>query len=419
MTARTRQKRGAFMILHSGLSLALLPVSVTLAVIAGYLGLLTAAAWREFLRRQRRPVGEQEPDRQFAVVIPAHNEERLIGDTLKSLAEIDYPASRYTVHVIADNCTDGTAGIAAMHGARVHTRSDPDARGKGPALSWGLDRLRERRDPFDAVVILDADSVVSRNFLRVMDDALSRGAKAVQAYYAVRDHGRSWQIALRSAALAVRHYLRPLARTSLGGSAGLRGNGMAFTADLLQERNWSSHLTEDLEFEALLILDSERVAFAPDAIVEAEMPATLKDAQTQNSRWERGRIDVARRYVPRLLRSAVRPGTPNRLACVDAAVDHMVPPMSVLTAAIGAAGALSAALRLQRKTKLSRLNCAVMVGAGAVEVAHLCSGLRLVQAPAAVWLSLVRAPVYVAWKVVLWLRAGLGEAPQSWIRTAR
>ena len=128
----------------------------------------------------------------------------------------------------------------------------------------------------------------------------------MQGQYRVRDPGASTAAALRSAALALRHHLRPLGRTALGGSCGLFGNGMAFRAEVLRARAWTDHLTEDIELQMELLLEGVLVAYAPDAVVEAEMPTTLEGARTQNERWERGRIELARRYVPRLV--GARPG---------------------------------------------------------------------------------------------------------------
>ena len=70
----------------------------------------------------------------FAVLVPAHNEERLIGACLDSLNAAAAHADAEVV-VIADNCTDATAGVARGRGATVLERVS-DERGKGYALEW-------------------------------------------------------------------------------------------------------------------------------------------------------------------------------------------------------------------------------------------------------------------------------------------
>src|SRR5262249_11776939 len=147
-----------------------------------YLAVLTGAAWWADRNRLTRRPPVVAPVTRFAVLIPAHDEERLIGRTLDALAAADYPTERLAVHVVADNCTDRTAAIGRQHGVEVHERVAPDDGGKGPALRWLLQRLRDRGDGFDAVVIVDADTTVSPGFFRAMDTELGAGAEAVQSY---------------------------------------------------------------------------------------------------------------------------------------------------------------------------------------------------------------------------------------------
>lgn len=393
--------------------------NVLVGLVSSYLALLTAAAWRAQLRGDARTRPSSGPAHRFVVLVAAHNEERVLGDTLRSLAAIDYPSTHHRVHVVADNCDDATAAIARAHGVEVHERSATDAPGKGPALSWLLDRLWAREEPHDAVVVFDADTIVSPGFLRVMDARLARGERVIQGYYAARDPEGSWAVAIRYAALAVRHYLRPLARTSYGSSAGLHGNGMVVAADLMRGRSWSAHLTEDIEFEAQLLLDGERVTFAPDAVLAAEMPRRLEDAGSQTARWERGRLAIVRRYVPTLLRAAANGRTARRLPCADAAVDHLVPPFSFLALLTAQTGVASLALWALRRTRLSRANVGLAVGAAVAQGAYLGSGLRMVGAPPTVWRALLGAPRFVVWKLRVWRARMISGDDMAWIRTTR
>lgn len=403
--------------------LLLLGLQAGLTAIAGYLLLLTVAAWRA---PRTTPLAVAPPDNRFLILIPAHNEARLLPQLLANLSQLDYPKELYAVHVVADNCTDETAERAREGGAVVHERENRTLRGKGYALQWLLERLWQAGEAHDAVVILDADSLVSANFLRVMDARLVRGERVIQAYYGVRDPGRSWNVSLRYLALAVLHYLRPLGRMVLGGSAGLKGNGMVFTASLLRQRQWTASLTEDIEFHMGLLLDGERVTFAPDALVEAEMPETLEAAETQNERWEQGRLQMAVRFVPRLLHGALAPAPgERRFPLLDAAMEHLIPPFSILVALGGLSFLLSwlpagAKHRRPRTAvhvrKLNRLLATGIVGS---LLFYLLSGLRLVGAPRSVYRSLLHAPRFIIWKLWLYLRAWFGAEQDEWIRTRR
>ena len=89
-------------------------------------------------------------------IVPAHNEEAGLPATLRSCADLDYPAGKYRVYIVADNCSDQTAELARQQGAEVSTRSDPFRRGKGYALDHGLTFLDQTGAP-EVVIFLDAD----------------------------------------------------------------------------------------------------------------------------------------------------------------------------------------------------------------------------------------------------------------------
>jgi hypothetical protein len=395
-------------------------MSVPGAVLAGvtaYQTTVMAAAWTARAVGGASTICRADPSLRFVVLIPAHNEERLIGQALESVLAVDYPAERVAVHVVADNCTDATSAIARAHGIEVHERVSPDA-GKGPALQWLLGRLRDRGDEFDAVVILDADSSISSNFLRVMDALLAESGSVAQAYYAVRGSTGSTTTAFRATALAARHYLRPLGRTRLGGSAGLHGNGMAFRADVLAAHAWTNHLTEDIELDLELGLAGKQVVFAPDAIVEAEMPTTLEGSRTQHERWERGRIEMAVRYVPQLLRRASRARGYERVAYIDAALDQLTPPFSVVVAATAAWTALVIPAALLGRTR-RRVPVYAAGALVACQTAYVLSALRMTNAPASLYRSLLSAPRHVAWKLALWTRVARSGRDVRWVRTER
>lgn len=389
--------------------------AATLAVLApsGYLVFLTMVA--TLTRPPRSSPGARET--RFAVLVPAHDEALLIGRLLDNLSRLDYPRGRFAVHVVADNCTDATAEIARTYAGgetaiHVHERRDETRKAKGYALQWLLDRLSGTGPRPDAFVVLDADSVVSPNFLSALDARLSRGSHAIQAYYSVLNAGDSALASLRYAALAAIHYVRPLGRASLGLSCGLKGNGMCFSAALIQKYGWSAHgLAEDAEFHLALVRDGVRVDFAPEAIVRADMPVTLAQAASQNARWERGRVDLLRGPLVRLILQGIAHRSPMR---IDAAVEQLIPPISVPI--VLAAGLVVIAVT----TGLGSAPLALFALTGLAF--YLLAGLLLVGAPWRVYASLAFAPVYVAWKAALYAQSVVAVATNqgsAWVRTAR
>lgn len=382
-------------------------VAGALLLLSLYLVFLTIAAC--FARRVAPP-GNGPAVRRFAVLVPAHNEALLIGRLLLNLEDLDYPREGYDVHVVADNCEDDTAAQARELGACVHERFDRTEQSKGHALRWLQQQLQPRAASYSAYVVLDADSVVERGFLRAMDARLENGSQVIQAYYSVLNAGASSLAALRYAALAAIHYVRPQGRAALGLSCGLKGNGMCFAAPVLERYSWNWFaLAEDVEFHLALVRDGVRVDFAPEAIVLADMPVSFRQAASQNARWERGRLELLRRHVPALLASALSTRSAVRL---DAAVEQLIPPLSVPVVLGG--------LCLAAGVLLGQPLLALLAGLGlAGQVAHLLAGLVMVGAPAQAYLSLACAPVYVCWKAWLYARALVGGSGTAWVRTAR
>ena len=383
------------------------------AVPVGYLGVLTVAAWYATCVG-RRSRGGADVAVSFAVLIPAHDEEEVLGETLAALSKLHEPAGGHRVYVVADHCSDRTIEIALAGGVEVLDH-DVEPRGKGPALAWAIEHVLAASEPPDAIVVVDADTIVDPSLLVELERQFAAGALVVQGQYRVRDSGASPAAGLRAIALALRHHLRPLGRTALGGSSGLYGNGMAFRSSVLRGRSWSNHLTEDLELQTELLLDGIPVAYAPDAVVEAAMPSTLEASATQNARWERGRIELVRRYVPRLLRRAIEQSGRARVAAADEALDHLVPPLSVLVAAVGSLSVaeLATSLAFSRRPRRAAVLLPVIV------LFHVGSGIVLARVPLSVVRSLLHAPRMILWKVRLWSGVlGSGEG-MPWVRTAR
>ncbi len=373
----------------------------------------------------------------FTFLIPAHNEEKLLPGCLESLAGLDYPAGKYSIYVVVDNCTDQTASAAVNGGAKAHVRQDPLLPGKGNALNWLFQRLNETGELQEAVVILDADSLVSENFLQVMAAHLESGERAVQAFYTVRSPQGSWSESLRFAAFTVLHYLRPQGRMVFGGSAGLKGNGMVFSTDLLRKHIWSASVTEDIELHMALLLAGERVTFAPDAVVWGEMPGSLARSRSQHVRWEQGRLQMVRQYVPRLLGSALEEGRKMRLRRVflllDAVMEHLIPPFSVLIGITSLCLAFDTLLFFAWRMihlsptgsisspQASFLELNLVIGAGLMlsQLTYLLAGLFLTRAPGYVYFRLLYAPFYVMWKIGQYGRVLVSPKQKEWVRTSR
>ncbi len=354
--------------------------------------------------------------RRFALVVPAHNEEQSIQKTVQNLLSLHYPQELYEVIVIADNCIDQTAKIARCLGATVYERTDPVRRSKGYALRWLFDRLLEANTGFDAFVVIDADSVAEENYLVVLNYHLDRGARAIQSSDIAAPQPSSWSSEITRLGLTLYNYVRPLGRTLFGGTAGIRGNGMCFTASTLKAIPWSTYsLNEDLEYGLILLLHGIKVVFAAEAKVLATMPAQAKHAQSQRARWEAGRFPVIKTYSGKLLWYALRNLS---LCALDAWIDLLIPAFVNLFGAAALVFATHLLLLLIGWGVLSTYTliwaCALLAG-----LAHVGVGLAVAHADRDLVRAVSYIPRYAAWKMLLYLRIARQGTETGWVRTTR
>jgi len=347
----------------------------------------------------------------FDIVIPAHDEEAGIAGAVYSARAIAWPADRFRVLVVADNCTDATAEVAANAGAQVLVRNDLERRGKGHALAHAFNESL-RQAQADAVVVIDADSRVSANLLEAVAARLEHGEKVVQVHYGVSNTHISWRTRLMAIAMAAFHRVRSRARERMRVSCGIRGNGWALTHELLREMPYSSFsLTEDLEYGIELGMRGIRVAYADEASCDGEMVSGAKQAGSQRRRWEQGRIALLRSRTLPLLRKAV---AARSLVSLDLAMDLLVLPLSYVALSAAALTGVALAIapageRINSWFWLGVLSCAALV-------LYVLRGWQLSGTGTRGLLDLLRAPVFLVWKLVVML---LGRRTSEWVRTTR
>jgi 1,2-diacylglycerol 3-beta-glucosyltransferase len=371
---------------------------------AAYLGLLTLLSAAP---AQKTPSTRH----RFRFVVPAHDEQEGITATVASLFAVDYPRDRFDVLVVADNCSDDTAGRARNAGASVLERENKQQRGKGYALDYAFQQLPPE---VDAVVVIDADTLVSPNLLQAFSARLNEGAAAVQADYAVRNARAGWRPRLMAIALGAFHIVRSRGRERLGLSCGLRGNGMCFTRSVLEQVPHRAYsIVEDVEYGIRLALAGHRVHYADEAHVYGEMVSTSQAAKSQRLRWEQGRAQLVREHMRPLFGQAF---SRRDRVLLDLAMDMLVPPLSrlVTLAALGELAALGLKLALGGfGISLTAYGVALLLLVG-----YVLRGWRLSETGMRGLLDLGLAPVYVAWKLTL--RYGdRKQTSQDWVRTTR
>ena len=225
-------------------------------------------------------------EHRFIIALPANNEESVIGNLIKSLQMQDYNKALYDIYVIADNCTDGTANVARENGAIVYERFDEDKKTKGYALNWFLDKMKDKKDDYDALLVFDADNVVDKNFLNVMNKKLCQGEVLVQGYRDIKNPTDTWVSGGYAIFYWTMNRLYHLARYNMGLSPLINGTAFMVKWDILIDEGWNTKtLTEDIEFALINISKGVKLGWAKDAIVYDEQPLTFKQSWKQRERW--------------------------------------------------------------------------------------------------------------------------------------
>jgi cellulose synthase/poly-beta-1,6-N-acetylglucosamine synthase-like glycosyltransferase len=357
-----------------------------------------------------RPLSQQARPR-IAVLVPAHDEAAGIANTVSGLRSQLSAAD--VLMVVADNCSDDTAAIAAASGATVVERHDAERRGKGYALVFGLEQLAAQ--PPDVVVIVDADCAVSEGGIEHIARLAHAADRPVQADYVLtpsaRPSGRSVVSAL---AFLVKNRVRPRGLAALGMPCLLTGTGMGFPWAVLRKAPpTNDHLVEDMVMGLELALLGYAPQLCPNAHVTSALPEGAKAANTQRRRWEHGHLATLIEQGPRLLWQGVRQG---RAELIALALDLMVPPLSLLVAMLLAGFVLAALAWLLGASPLALLIFAagvlsIVVGAG---VGWFAYGRELVRAR-----DLLAIPLYVLWKLPLYFSFFTRGRQRGWQRTER
>lgn len=387
------------------LTLLCLGIIAPIAVVTAFFGLEVFAGLRP-LRRSNA----EECLPQSAIVIPAHDEESVIGPTVQDLIEACGDACR--VLVVADNCEDATAACAEMAGAQVLVRVDAARRGKGFALAVAQDFLRA--DPPQVVIVLDADCRFDRSSLNELSAAAARSQRACQAInLLVPDLRAPALVQISNFAFMIKNLIRQRGLQRLGGRAHLTGTGMALPWTLFEGADLGgSNIVEDLA----LGLDLAERARPPRLVEGATVwssPASKEGTLMQRRRWEGGYLATSLTRAPgALLRALVR----TDLRGLAAALDLSIPPLAllfVLNALSFALGLFLAAVSESIWPLILQILAVALAGL-ALMLAWMREGRPFVSAG-----TLLRLPLYVLWKLPIYLGFVRVGAPKEWLRSGR
>jgi cellulose synthase/poly-beta-1,6-N-acetylglucosamine synthase-like glycosyltransferase len=360
----------------------------------------------------RRPGTRAAAPPRIEVLVPAHDEEGQIEATVRALQASLPPGARLLV--IADNCGDRTAELAAAAGATVVERRDPGRLGKGFAISFGLRQLDG--DPPEVVILVDADCRVSAGGLSALGELAARSGRPVQAEYVLTAPPDAARVgAVGALAVLVRNRVRPRGLRRLGLPCHLTGSGMAFPWRLLRDApETGSNLVEDLVLGIELALRGAPPLSCPEVQISSELPTGAAAGRKQRRRWEHGQLHTLAVYVPRLLGAGLIRRRADLLAL---GLDLAVPPLALLVLAQLALLGGAAALALPRLVPArAAAVCALPLAWTTIAVAASWARFGRRTLPLR---RLLLVPLYLLWKIPLYVELAVRGKQKKWERTAR
>jgi cellulose synthase/poly-beta-1,6-N-acetylglucosamine synthase-like glycosyltransferase len=360
--------------------------------------------------RGREAAARQAGRRRLTVVMPAHNEASIIANTLHSLLQQLTKSDRLVV--VADNCSDQTAAIAAAEGAEVIVRRDLNRRGKAYAVDFAVRHLEP--DPPDIDMVIDADCRVATGSIERLVSLCARTARPVQAQYLMRA-GNNAGLKMRIAEFActVRNLVRPAGLHRLGLPCQLMGTGMAFPwSSISSVRIANGNMAEDYKLGIDLARAGTPPLFCPDALVTSQFPASTEGVLSQRTRWEHGHIALLLNDAPRLFVHSLATLNVSSMAL---ALDLCVPPLALLTLQVITVWFVSVLFYAHTSARipLGMATIAAVLLALSVLLSWGRYGRRIISLG-----SLALAMLYVLWKIPLYVKFWVARQ-RVWLRTRR
>jgi glycosyltransferase involved in cell wall biosynthesis len=309
-----------------GLSYFLILAGAAIAALLSAVFLFETIAALALPEKAFAPASGKRTRERIGVLVPAHNEEDVLPETIPEILRQLRHGDRLLV--VADNCSDRTATVARALGAYVVVRTDPINRGKGFALDCGIRHFAN--DPPKVIVVIDADCLASDCAIEHLSEtcqATNRPAQALDLMICSPNSKQSARV--REFAWRVKNWVRPLGLSSLGLPCQLMGTGMAFPWEVIASAQLATgSLVEDLKLGLQLAADGHPPVFCPTAGVTSQFPATKEGSRSQQLRWEQGHLGLIAAEIPWFLFKAVRNLD---LKLLVLALDAAVPPLSLLT----------------------------------------------------------------------------------------
>lgn len=277
-----------------------------------------------FLKNKTK-INHFSPKTKFCILIAARNEEKVIKTLIESLKKQNYPNDLIEIITLVNNCTDNTLKIAKKAGSNI-MEIQKEVHTKGEVLTYAINELKNRN--YDAYIVFDADNIVDKDFISIMNDVYQSGYKIAQGRKDSQNASDNWI----SSSYSLFHYFQNFfynkARTHLTWNSAINGTGFMADKKFMEEKFKPKTITEDVELSIIATLHNEKVIYIDNAITYDEQPTKFKISLTQRLRWSKGIMQCFKIYKKDLLKSFIKT---NNFSNIDKIMFLLVPYIQVLS----------------------------------------------------------------------------------------
>ena len=239
------------------------------------------------------------------ILIPAHNEEKVIARTIEAMLRLEYPKEKLKIMVINDGSTDGTRDIIEGY-ARADRRIElfdvpkgEGGKGKSRALNLGVQRVTS-----DVIAIYDADNTPDKDSLRYLVAQLLTNNELGAAIGKFRTINKSVNLLTKFINIETLSFQSMLqaGRWQMHNIATLPGtNFVMWTRLIRQLGGWDEQaLTEDSELSIRIYQEGYKIKFVPYAMTYEQEPQSWRVWVHQRTRWVRGNSYVLAKFLRRI-----------------------------------------------------------------------------------------------------------------------
>jgi cellulose synthase/poly-beta-1,6-N-acetylglucosamine synthase-like glycosyltransferase len=242
------------------------------------------------------------PFPKVSVLIPAHNEEVVIGKTLDAMCQLQYPTHLLEIIVINDNSNDRTGEIVEAYARRfpfvsvIHTKPPYGGKGKSGALNIGF-----AQSTGEVICVYDADNTPEPDAIYWLAMGLQNDPKAgaVVGKFRVINANKNLLTRLINVETITFQWLAQAGRWFWFKMTTIPGTNFAIRRSILDELGGWDHkaLSEDTELSFRVYNLGYYIRFFPSAITWEQEPENLKVWWRQRTRWARGNLYVIGKFL--------------------------------------------------------------------------------------------------------------------------